>query len=83
MSLSYLHRLFANDGTTVVGYLREQRLQCVYRDLTTSLVAEPVRLVGARWGIPDPAQFSRTFKTRFGMTPSEARDSPLGEGARL
>ena len=73
VSLSYLHRLFANDGTTIVGYLREQRLQGAHRDLTTSLMDEPVLLVARRWGIPDPAHFSRVFKKRFGMTPGESR----------
>jgi AraC-like DNA-binding protein len=75
VSLSYLHRLFANDGTTIVGYLREQRLKGAHRDLTTSLVDEPVLLVGRRWGMPDPAHFSRVFKKRFGVTPGEARRS--------
>ncbi|MFI7498343.1 helix-turn-helix domain-containing protein [Streptomyces sp. NPDC049687] len=73
VSLSYLHRLFATEGTTIVGYLREQRLKGAHRDLTTSLVDEPVLLVGRRWGIPDPAHFSRAFKKRFGVTPGEAR----------
>lgn len=78
VSLSYLHRLFANDGTTVAGYLREQRLQGAHRDLTTSLVDERISAVGSRWGIPDPAHFSRTFKSRFGMTPGEARQTARG-----
>lgn len=73
VSQSYLHRLFANDGTTVAGYLREQRLQGAHRDLTTSIRDEPIKVIGSRWGMPDPAHFSRVFKARFDVTPGEAR----------
>lgn len=74
ISLSYLHRLFAGEGVTVAGYVREQRLQRAHRDLTTSQLDERIQTVCSRWGIPDPAHFSRLFKRRFGMTPGEARN---------
>ena len=73
LSLSYLHRIFASDGTTVVGYLREKRLQAAHRDLSSTAVDEPVIQVAQRWGITDPAHFSRIFKKRFGLTPGELR----------
>lgn len=76
ISLSYLHRLFAGDGTTVAGYLREQRLQAAYRDLTCASIAEPVIRIAERWGLPEPAHFNRVFKKRFGVTPGELRRSP-------
>jgi AraC-like DNA-binding protein len=75
ISLSYLHRLFAGDETTVAAYLREQRLQAAYRDLTCSTVAEPVIRIAERWGLPDPTHFNRMFKGRFGVTPGELRRS--------
>lgn len=78
ISLSYLHRIFAADDTTVAGYLREQRLQAAHRDLTTSLLDELIHVVGARWGLPDPAHFSRLFKGRFGITPGQARNAARG-----
>ena len=73
ISLSYLHRLFANDDATVAGYVREQRLQAVHRDLLDAAVEEPVAHVAERWGITDPAHFSRMFKKRFGVSPGELR----------
>jgi len=78
VSLSYLHRLFANEGLTVASYVREQRLQGAHRDLTTSLLDERINVICTRWGIPDPAHFSRLFKGRFGMTPGEARHAARG-----
>lgn len=73
ISVSYLHRLFANDDATVAGYVREQRLQAVHRDLLDAAVEEPVAHVAERWGITDPAHFSRMFKKRFGISPGELR----------
>lgn len=75
VSLSYLHRLFANEGLTVASFVREQRLQGAHRDLTTSLLDERIQVVCSRWGIPDPAHFSRLFKNRFGLTPGESRQA--------
>ena len=63
---------------TVAGYLREQRLQGAHRDLTTSLLDERIHVVCNRWGIRDPAHFSRLFKRRFDMTPGEARVAARG-----
>ncbi|MET0821730.1 MAG: helix-turn-helix domain-containing protein [Aeromicrobium sp.] len=75
ISLSHLHRLFADDERTVAGHIREQRLQGAYRDLTSGPSTEPVGDIGRRWGLPDPAHFTRAFKRRFGMTPGELRHS--------
>jgi AraC-like DNA-binding protein len=76
ISPSYLHRLFAADGITVSGYMREQRLQAAYRDLVAPSFAEPISRVAERWGLPDPAHFNRVFKGRFGVTPGELRRGP-------
>ncbi len=73
LSLSYVHRLFAHEGLTVAGYLREQRLLAAHRDLTGAPVAEPIAQIAQRWGITDPAHFNRLFKKRFGLTPGELR----------
>src|SRR5207302_1080560 len=40
-------------------------------DLVTAAVAE--RAVGARWGLPDSAQFSRMFRRAYGLPPAEYR----------
>lgn len=78
LSLSYLHRLFANDGATLAGHIREQRLQAAHRDLLESAIEEPVSRIAERWGITDPTHFSRLFKKRFGTSPGELRRSARG-----
>lgn len=74
ISTSYLHKLFSEAGTTVTGYVREQRLQGCRRDLRSPALAHlTVTAIGARWGLPDPAHLSRAFRSRFGVSPSEHR----------
>jgi AraC-like DNA-binding protein len=74
ISLSYLQKIFRAWGRTVAEHIREERLQHCWRDLADpQLAALGVGAVGARRGLPDPAHFSRVFRARFGMTPSERR----------
>lgn len=74
ISTSYLHKLFADTGATVTGYVREQRLQGCWRDLRSRSCAHlTVSAVGARWGLPDPSHLSRAFRARFGVSPSAHR----------
>ncbi|MEU7817585.1 helix-turn-helix domain-containing protein [Pseudonocardia sp. NPDC049154] len=73
ISLSYLHKVFADADESVAGRIREQRLQGAWADLRRSDL--PIGAVGARWGMPDPAAFSRSFRTRFGLSPREHRRS--------
>jgi AraC family transcriptional regulator, positive regulator of tynA and feaB len=32
-----------------------------------------VRAIAARWGYPDPANFTRSFRAAYGVTPSAYR----------
>lgn len=74
ISVSYLHRLFADDGWTVAGYLRERRLQAAYEDLVGgSNPGVSVAAIGQRCGLVDPSHFSRLFKARFDRSPGELR----------
>ncbi|MFI5623992.1 helix-turn-helix domain-containing protein [Nocardioides sp. NPDC051685] len=79
ISVSYLHRLFADDGWTVAGYLRERRLQVAYEQLAAGgSPSEPVAAVGRRCGLVDASHFSRIFKARFDMPPGELRRTSMG-----
>ena len=74
ISVSYLHKLFAEEGTSVGAVIRETRLQGCRRDLERPETATlTVSAIGARWGLADPAQFSRAFRSRFGCSPSDYR----------
>lgn len=74
ISTRSLHKLFEDSGTTVAAWIRERRLDGARRDLADPLQAEvPVAAIGARWGLPDPAHFSRAFRTAYGCPPSAYR----------
>ncbi|MCF7551034.1 helix-turn-helix domain-containing protein [Pseudonocardia sp. WMMC193] len=73
ISVSYLHKIFADADESVAGSIREQRLQGAWADLRTPHLS--IGAVGARWGMPDPATFSRAFRSRFGCSPREHRQA--------
>jgi AraC-like DNA-binding protein len=76
ISLRQLHKLFhdTGTGTTVGGWIRQRRLERCGRDLRDPDLADrPVAAIGARWGYPDPAHFSRLFKSAYGVGPRDYR----------
>ncbi|HUN36568.1 MAG TPA: helix-turn-helix domain-containing protein [Trebonia sp.] len=76
VSLRQLHKLFHANGTTAAGWIRQRRLERCGHDLRDPRYAAwPVAAVGARWGYPDPAHFSRLFKATYGMGPRDYRAS--------
>ncbi|MFK0289818.1 helix-turn-helix domain-containing protein [Streptomyces sp. NPDC090442] len=74
ISLSYLHRLFQQEGDTVAGRVRRQRLERARRDLADpAQYAIPIHTIAARWGFPRAADFSRAFRTAYGVPPRDYR----------
>jgi len=74
ISLSYLHQLFRSLGHGVEECIFAERLERCRK-----LLADPrarhlsISTIAYRTGFSHPAHFSRAFKRRFGVTPSEAR----------
>ncbi|NRQ39740.1 helix-turn-helix domain-containing protein [Nonomuraea sp. NN258] len=73
VSVRYLHRLFESQQTTVAAWIRRRRLERCREDLADPSLS--VSAVGARWGLPDSAHFSRLFRKAYGMPPQEYRRS--------
>jgi AraC-like DNA-binding protein len=74
VSKRYLHTLFAEDGSTVWGWIRRRRLEGCRRDLADPACdSETVASIGARWGLTNPAYLSRLFRDAYGVSPSEYR----------
>ena len=74
ISTRHLHALFAEHGITVAGWIRERRLEHRRRDLADGALADAlIARIAARWGLVNPAHFSRLFRTTFGQSPSEYR----------
>jgi len=78
VSLRYLHRLFEPGGEGVAALIRRRRLARCRQDLLNpALAARPVSAIGARWGLPDAAHFSRIFKASQGLPPAAYRTQHL------
>ncbi|MFI0739380.1 AraC family transcriptional regulator [Streptomyces sp. NPDC021100] len=80
ISTRLLHKLFAADGITVSRWIRQRRLHESRRELAATHSDRPhpaVASVAKRWGFPNAAHFSRTFRTAYGISPTAWRDLNL------
>ena len=71
VSRSVLYRAFQRDGG-VVRYIADRRLDHCFADLAAAPSARGiVRTVAERWGFFHPGNFHRSFRDRFGVSPSD------------
>ncbi|WP_283136534.1 helix-turn-helix domain-containing protein [Rhizohabitans arisaemae] len=74
ISPRYLYQLFQDQRTGVAAWIRNRRLERCHRDLSDPLLADlTVAAIAQRWGLADIAHFSRAFRARYGITPTEHR----------
>ncbi|WAP71367.1 AraC family transcriptional regulator [Jiella pelagia] len=72
LSRSTLYRLFEPFGG-VAAYILERRLEQAYRALGDSRDLRLIGTIAHGLGFAGESQFSRSFRQRFGRTPSEVR----------
>lgn len=74
ISVSYLHRVFEPEETTVAAFIREERLLLAHERLADpGHRGESIAAIGRGCGFNDPAHFSRLVRQRFGVAPTELR----------
>jgi AraC-like DNA-binding protein len=83
VSVRTLHRAFAQEQATVMGYVRQRRLERVAAELaaTSWTVAE----LAARWHFTDESHLGKAYRKQFGETPAARRRALLaldGRGRR-
>lgn len=79
ISLRTLYRIFRKQDTTPAAHIRHRRLERCRLDLADPRLWQlTVRAVAARWGFPRPAEFTRAFRTAYGLTPGEWREHERG-----
>ena len=76
LSSKLVQRLFERAGTTFTEFVLEQRL-LLARRLLSSLESRQNKIgtIAYTAGFGDLSYFNRTYRRRFGMTPSEWRGS--------
>ena len=77
ISKRYLHDLFKDVNGTVSQQVRDQRLIAA-RDRLGIAAEITMADLAYRFGFSDQAQFSRLFKAKFGVTPSDFRALATG-----
>jgi AraC-like DNA-binding protein len=72
ISVRYLHRLFEAEDTTFCQWIRELRLQECRKELAAQAPGSvSLGQVARRWGFAGPSQFSKAFRTAFGLSPTD------------
>lgn len=78
ISVRYLHLLFQRPETTLMGWIRQRRLESCRADLADPhLRAHSIKDIAARWGFTHATDFSRSFRRAYGMSPKDYRHSVL------
>jgi AraC-like DNA-binding protein len=71
----YLQMLFEGEGTTFTAFVLDQRLARVRSMLASSRFANrKIVEIALECGFGDISYFNRTFRMRYGMTPSDVRN---------
>lgn len=74
-----IHRLFADEGMSLMRWVWTQRLDQCYRELMQENAGKrSIGDIAYTWGFNDQAHFSRAFRKRFGISPREARRQANG-----
>ncbi|WP_328505341.1 helix-turn-helix domain-containing protein [Streptomyces sp. NBC_00391] len=74
ISVRHLGRIFASTGRSPARHITERRLVRAHQELTgPGAPSARIADVAHRWGFSSQAHFARLFRSRFGLTPSEAR----------
>jgi len=75
VSRSHLYRAFEQDGG-VAKVIRDKRLELAYRLLVETQGKQlSLKEIAYRCGFPDASQFTKAFKSLYGVTPKNARQS--------
>jgi len=74
VSTRHLHNLFQHSGMTVTKWIWERRLKAAREDLLNPVLREEsITEIAYKRGFNDSAHFSRAFKARFTISPSQLR----------
>jgi AraC-like DNA-binding protein len=75
ISLRYLHKLFESEDVTVGRWIQRRRLEECRRDLARLANRSTIAAVAHRWGFTSAPHFSRVFRSAYGMSPRDWRDT--------
>ena len=71
-SARYITDLFKDEHTSLMRYVWSCRLEKCYKEMLV-LNNYSVSIIAFKWGFNDMSHFSRAFKKRFGLSPSDLK----------
>jgi AraC-like DNA-binding protein len=74
MSRSSLYRLLEAEGG-VKQYIQHHRLAESFAQLSDPSNTQPITVIADELGMLDPSSFSRAFRRRFGISPTDVREA--------
>lgn len=74
ISTRYMHEVFRDTNQTVSQWVRDQRLAACERALKDPGNQRTIGEIAYMHGFSDQAQFSRTFRRQFGVSPKDYRN---------
>ncbi|MGR8949354.1 MAG: helix-turn-helix domain-containing protein [Gammaproteobacteria bacterium] len=80
ISTRYAHKLFERSDCTLGEWILNRRLERSATDLASN--EQAVTDVAYKWGFKDLGHYSRTFKKRFGETPSAFRKNAMRQSGQ-
>lgn len=84
ISVNYLHKLFQSEDLHIESLIYTQRLESSKNMLLDPLHSEKtLQQIAYKTGFSHPSHFSRLFKEKFGMSPSEFRNSRPVKGGSV
>jgi AraC-like DNA-binding protein len=76
ISARYIRQLFAADGASFADFVLERRLAAVHLMLSDVRFADrTISAIAFEVGFGDVSEFSRVFRRRYGVTPSDVREA--------
>jgi AraC family transcriptional regulator, positive regulator of tynA and feaB len=76
LSTRQVHRLFADEGMSLMRWVWGQRLEQCHRELVhDDSGRRSISDIAYTWGFNDQAHFSRAFRKQFGLAPRDLRRS--------
>ncbi|EUB98166.1 transcriptional regulator, AraC family [Rhizobium sp. CF080] len=73
ITVSYLHKIFLLNNTTLMQAILAERLERCRKDIAKLDRAGGISQVAYAWGFNDASHFSRSFRKRFRVSPREYR----------
>ncbi|MFD1330822.1 helix-turn-helix transcriptional regulator [Methylopila musalis] len=68
-----VQKLFSREGTTFSRYVLERRLERAKAEIMLSPIGVPINRIAYDVGFNDLSYFNRTFRKRYGLSPSDLR----------